>query len=599
MCGIAGVFFKKNTDLKLLEKFEGLVKQKQHKRGPDEFNRFDVTPNLFFFHNMLSIIDIGNARQPMQDEYGVITYNGEVYNYKDLKYSHEKYEKKSDTEVLLKGLHNEYISFLHKTNSMFGLGYYDKAKQLLTICRDRVGIKPVYFIETDEVFAFASTITPLVIFSQKRLNHSKLWQYYLNRAFKAPATIFEDVFELTAGSYLEFDTRAQQSSEIKVWWQRDEISSVHTDENKIVNDLEDLLNDAIRNRLIADVPVGLFLSGGVDSSMIAALTSKQTDHLNAFTVAFHDKKYDESDYAKKVCKQFDIGYNEIKVDADYFLNSITNWITIQDDIVADPSALLLYKISEHASSMNYRVLLAGEGSDELFGGYNSYRYFNWSSGIYNNIGKAIPFKSGVLSLFKNYSRHYNFLYNSLNKPTFFGTAIIFEPHLLSNLIPSFDKGTASKAFDLKHAMDLDIKDRLPNDVLTRSDRSTSGTCIELRVPFLAHQLVNYSAGISQELLMKDKIPKYLVKKLASRYFDNDFIYRKKVGFDLPIGKWLSNELKGLLESTINNSAQKDFVDIDVMKKCFQLHTEKGIDYSSKLWAFLCLELSYKYLSEID
>ena len=599
MCGIAGIFFKKQTDVTILNRFEQLVKVKQHQRGPDDFNKMEVAPGLFFFHNMLSIIDIGNASQPMQDDRGAITYNGEVYNYRNLKFSNEKYEKKSDTEVLLKGLHVEYIDFLKKTNSMFGFGYYNNASQVLTLCRDRIGIKPVYFINTDEVFAFASTITPLVIFSNKKLNHEKVWQFYLNRAFKAPDTIFDDILEMPSGSYLEFDTKTKQHKEIKKWWERKPVEELYTNEGETIEAIEELLNDSIRNRLVADVPVGLFLSGGVDSSLVAALTSKQTNNLNAFTVAFHDEKYDESAYAKKVCSQYNIGYNEIKVDAGDFLNSITDWIAIQDDIVADPSALLLYKISEYASSKNYRALLAGEGSDELFAGYNSYKYFNWSQDIYNKVGKYVPLKNTVLSFYKNDSKRYNFLYNSIKSPVFYGTAMIFEPHLLAQLLPSFDKDNASKAFDLKHAMDLDIKDRIPNDVLTRSDRSTSGTAIELRVPFLAHQLVDFSAGISQDLLMKDKTPKYLIKKLAAKYLDHDLIYRKKVGFDLPIGKWLSNELKGLLEDTINNSVQKDFIDINVIKKCFRLHTEENIDHSSKLWAFLCLELSHKYLSAIE
>lgn len=599
MCGIAGIFFKRETDSSLLKKFETLVKEKQHDRGPDEFNAFEVTPRLFFYHNMLSIIDIGNAKQPMEDAYGVLTYNGEVYNYKDLKYADENYDKKSDTEVLLKGLHREYIDFLHKTNSMFGLGYYNKAKQLLTLCRDRVGIKPLYFIETDEIFAFASTITPLVIFSQKRLNHSKLWQYYLNRAFKAPATIFDDIMELPPGSYLEYDTASQKRSDIKVWWQRDAISNIHTDETKTIDEIEALLVDAIKNRLVADVPVGLFLSGGVDSSLIAALTSKQTSNLNAFTVGFHDKKYDESEYAKKICTRFNIQYNEIKVDADYFLNSIDKWISIQDDIVADPSALLLYKISGYAHDMNYRVLLAGEGSDELFAGYNSYKYFNWTNTIYNTIGKAVPFKSGLVSLFKNYPKHYNFLYNALHKPTFYGTAVIFEPHLIGEMIKSFNVNEPQKAFDIKHALDIDIKDRLPNDLLNRSDRATSGASLELRVPFLAHQLVNYSAGISTDLLMKGKESKYLIKKLASRYIDPEIIYRKKVGFDLPIKHWLSHELKDMMQDAINTSVQKDFIDIKVIQKCFDLHVNKNIDHADKLWAFLCLELSIKKLSSIS
>jgi len=599
MCGIAGVFFKKGTDAKLLSRFEELAKVKQHQRGPDAFGKLEVVPGLFFFHNMLSIIDIGNASQPMQDDKGALTYNGEVYNYRDLRYPTEHYEKKSDTEVLLKGLNVDHVEFLKRTNSMFGFGYYNKGNQVLTLCRDRIGIKPIYFINTDEVFAFASTITPLVIFSKKNFNHKSIWQFYLNRAFKAPDTIFDDILEMPSGSYLEFDTKTAKPGDIKKWWQRKPVEELYTNENETIESIEGLLNDSIRNRLVADVPVGLFLSGGVDSSLVAALTSKQSNNLNAFTVAFHDEKFDESPYAKMVCEKFNISYNEIRVDAGDFLNSINDWIEIQDDIVADPSALLLYKISAFASSQNYRALLAGEGSDELFAGYNSYTYFNWAQNIYNKGGKLVPFKKALLSFYKNDSKKYNFLYNSINNPVFYGTAMIFEPHLLKELIHNFDKDNASKAFDLKHAMDLDIKDRIPNDVLTRSDRSTSGTAIELRVPFLAHQLVDYSAGISEKLLMKDKTPKYLVKKLAEKHLPHELIYRKKVGFDLPIRQWLSNELKGLLESTINNSVQKDFIDINVIRKCFQLHTEKNIDHSSKLWAFLCLELSYKYLSGIE
>ena len=434
MCGIAGIFFKKHINQDLLNKFGHLVQTKQHKRGPDEFNKFEVLPNLFFYHNMLSIIDIGNAGQPMYDEKGVLTYNGEVYNYKDLKYNNEKYSKHSDTEVLLKGLNTEYIEFLRKTNSMFGFGYFNKTTRLLTLCRDRIGIKPLYFIDNDEIFAFASTITPLALLSEKKLNHEKLWQFYLNRAFKAPATIFTDIFELPSASYLEFDTDLKRLRPIQKWWERKKVEDLYTDENEVIESVEQLLNDSIKNRLVADVPVGLFLSGGVDSSLIAALTAKQTSHLNAFTVSFYDEKFDESEFAKQVCTQYGIGYNEIKVNASDFLNSIDDWIMIQDDIVADPSALLLYKISQYASSLNYRALLAGEGSDELFGGYNAYKYFNWSQSIYNAVGKIMPFKKELVSLFRNDSKKYNFLYNALNKPSFYGTATVFEPHVLSELI---------------------------------------------------------------------------------------------------------------------------------------------------------------------
>jgi asparagine synthase (glutamine-hydrolysing) len=599
MCGIAGVFFKKDLNTQSLSRFELLVKTKQHKRGPDEFNKSQVLPNLFFYHNMLSIIDIGNAKQPMSDGKGVLTYNGEIYNYKGLKYPNEKYYKNSDTEVLLKGLNIEYIKFLEKTNSMFGLAYFNKATALLTLCRDRIGIKPVYFINNEEVFAFASTITPLMVFSKKRLNHLNLWQFYLNRAFKAPDTLFDDVFELPAGSFLEFDTKTFHANSVKIWWERKKVQEIYTNENEVLETIEQLLTDSIKNRLVADVPVGLFLSGGVDSSLVAALTSKQTSRLNAFTVAFHDAQFDESVYAKQVCQRYGIQYNQIEVNAKGFLNNIHEWITIQDDIVADPSALLLYKISEYASSLNYRALLAGEGSDELFAGYNAYKYFSWSQSIHNSGGKYIPFKNKLVSLFNQDSKKYNFVNNALYKPAFYGTATVFEPHLLAQLIRSLDEETPRRVYELKDAMDLDIRDRIPNDILTRSDRSTSGTSVELRVPFLAHQLVDYSAGISQALMMKNGTPKYLVKKIAARYLDHDLVYRKKVGFDLPIRKWISHDLVHLMEETIDESIQHKFIDMGVIKKCFDLHTKHNIDYSTKLWAFFCLELSYKYLTKVS
>ncbi|MEO7045188.1 MAG: asparagine synthase (glutamine-hydrolyzing) [Ferruginibacter sp.] len=597
MCGIAGIYFKKNTNADQLKKFEKLVEQMQHMRGPDKFSSLEVTPNLFLFQNMLSIIDVGNASQPMQDEKGVITYNGEVYNYRDLKYPDEHYNLHSDTEVLLKGLNREYIPFLTKTNSMFGFGYYNKASQILTICRDRIGIKPIYFIDTDEVFAFASTITPLAMFSAKRLNHTKLWHFYLNRAFQAPATIMDDIFELEAGSYIEFDTKNNTVAKSQKWWERQKIENIYTDENEVINTIEDLLKDAIKNRLVADVPVGLFLSGGVDSSLVAALTAQQSSNLNAFTVSFYDENFDESHYAKRVAKQYGINYNEIKVNANDFAGSIDKWIETQDDIVGDPSSLLMYKISQFASSLNYRVLLAGEGADELFAGYNSYKYFNWTKKLHQ-FGKFVPLKKQIAGFYKKDSKKYNFLYNALNKPVFYGTAMMFEPHLLAEMIPSFKNENPVKAYNIKSAMDLDIKDRLQNDILTRSDRPTSASSIELRVPFLAHQLVDYSAGISEELFMKDNVSKYLIKKLSLKYLDHDILYRKKVGFDLPLKSWVSNELRERLEHAIENSVQKDFINIDVIRRCFDLHIKNDIDYATKLWAFLCIELSYKYLSKI-
>ena len=211
MCGIAGLFFKRKPDRSVLGRFAQAVQVLQGDRGPDDFGVSCVTDRLYFFHNRLAIIDPGRARQPMQDDRGVITYNGEVYNFAELRFPDETYWLSSDTEVLLKGLNREGVRFLQRTQSMFGLGYYNRHSGELLLARDRVGIKQVYYIDTDEVFAFASTLKPLMQFSAGETDGDAVFDYYLNRAIKAPRTLFRDIHELAPGTVLRFDTRVNES----------------------------------------------------------------------------------------------------------------------------------------------------------------------------------------------------------------------------------------------------------------------------------------------------------------------------------------------------------------------------------------------------
>jgi len=333
MCGIAGVYFKKQVKYERLTKFRELVKIYQYKRGPDFFGEMQVTSKFFLFHNRLAIIDVNRALQPMSDNEGVIVFNGEIYNYKDLKYSDVAYKYDSDTEVLLKGLNKEHIKFLHKTISMFAFGYYNKISKKFLVARDRIGIKQVYYVNTEDVFAFASIIIPLLVFSKRELNVEALWQFYQNRAFKAPETIFKDIKLLEPGMYIEIDTRTTSILR-KRWMRRDSLKNKFKNEYDILESVECLLNESIQNRLVSDVPVGAFLSGGVDSSTIVALSSKYYPEMDVFTVSFRDKQYDESQYAKKVANRYGLKYNEIKLDCNSFLNTIEDWIQVQDDIVA-------------------------------------------------------------------------------------------------------------------------------------------------------------------------------------------------------------------------------------------------------------------------
>ncbi len=597
MCGIAGVYYKKRVNASQKERFKTLVRTSQHQRGPDAFGHKRIKDNFDFYHNRLSIIDLEHAAQPMEDEQSIIVFNGEIYNYKILKDPHENYKYDSDTEVLLKGFAKHKFDFLHQTKSMFGFAHYDKHEEKLTLCRDRIGIKQVYYIDNDEVFAFASTITPLTLFSQKNLNKDVLWGYYLNRAFKAPETIFDDIKELEAGSFITFDTQREYISKQEKWWQRSKLQNSQQDENTVLEDIESLLHTSVKERLVADVSVGSFLSGGVDSGLITAIAAKYKPNLEVFTVAMEDPAYDESAYAKAIAKRYNLRYHEVMLTGREFVDEMQSWITMQDDIVANPSALMLHKLAQLAQHNGYKVMLAGEGADELFAGYASYKRFLYAKEAYKYIGLLKPFAKPISKLFASDSRKAFFVYNLLSNPRFYGTAQLFEPPLIEKLL--HHQVVQSEAMTLKEALDRDIKDRVPNDLLTSNgDRAAMGASIEARVPFLAHELVEYTASIDETLFVQNKQMKYLLKKIAQKYIPHENIYRKKVGFEMPMNRWLRDEFKEIMMDLIANSVQKDVLDIGVIEALYKDHLSGKIDAGGKLFAFMSLELSYRHLSRI-
>ncbi|NEW61418.1 asparagine synthase (glutamine-hydrolyzing), partial [Sulfurovum sp. bin170] len=521
-------------------------------------------------------------------------FNGEIYNYESLRYKDTKYQYKSDTEVLLKGFAKEGVDFLHKTRSMFGFAFYMKEDKTISICRDRIGIKQIYYIDTDEIFAFASTLKPLVMFSEKKLNSKQLWGYYLNRAFKAPHTIFEDIKEIESGSILTFNTDKKKIKSIDKWWERDSLSNILTNEQNVLEELDRLLHQSVQDRLIADVSVGAFLSGGVDSSTITAIASQYNPKLETFTVAMKDKRYDESPYAKAVSDRYNLKYHQVMIEGKEFLDEIDNWVSMQDDIVANPSSLLLYKLATLAKENGYKVMLAGEGADEIFAGYKSYKRFLISHQIYSYTKFLKPFSSPISNLFKSNSKKKFIIENILTNPAHYSESIMFEPHLVKELLNQ--EVEKREMYSIKEALDMDIKDRVPNDLLTSNgDRATMGASIETRVPFLSHEIVNFSAKIDDSLFVKGGETKYLLKKLATRYIPHDNIYRKKVGFEMPLKDWLRDELRDTLYQLIETSVQRDFIDMNIIKSIFKAHQEKQVDASGKLWTFMALELSYRHL----
>jgi asparagine synthase (glutamine-hydrolysing) len=594
MCGIAGLFFKRKPNPGLLGAFAHAVQTLQSDRGPDDFGAICVSDHLYFFHNRLAIIDPGRARQPMEDARGVITFNGEIYNFAELRLPDETYRLSSDTEVLLKGLNRQGVSFFEHTHSMFGVGYYDRQTAEILLGRDRMGIKQVYYIDTDEIFAFASTLKPLMQFSAGETDDDAVVDYYLNRAIKAPRTLFRDIRELEAGSVLRFDTRAGRISSVERWWSPAHVERTVGDETESLAEVDRLLRRAVDYRLVSDVPVGAYLSGGVDSSLLVAIASEVAPRLETFSVAMADQRLDESHHARAVADRYGLKHHVIIAEPETFLGDVEEWALIQDDIVADPSALMLHRLSKFARDAGFKVMLSGEGADEAFCGYNA--QFRYALSLrYHPFFRTLRPAAGMIDrLLADRSKLRQFAGQLITGPSYYGVAMIFEPVILKRL---FKRGLEQprSVGSLSEALHLDIRDRLPNDLLTRTDRATMSASIEARVPFLSHELVSYSLGLSEDLLVKGHTQKYLLKKLAERYVPKSNIYRRKVGFDLPLADWLRGPLKPKFDSLLASSWQGDLIDLGFIEQIAASHQAGTIDASDKLWAFMMLELNRQAL----
>jgi asparagine synthase (glutamine-hydrolysing) len=596
MCGIAGLFFKRKPDRSLAEAFSHAVELHQGDRGPDDFDARWVTDRLVFFHNRLAIIDPLRARQPMADDEGIITFNGEVYNFAELRFPGETYRFNSDTEVLLKGLNRQGARFLGRTHCMFAFGYYNYRNGELLLGRDRIGIKQLYYIETDEVFAFASTLKPLMLLSAGETDEDAIFDYYLNRAVKAPRTIFRDIRQIEAGHLLRFDCK-RRSMRIERWWSPKETERCAGDETEIVEEIDRLLRRAVSYRLVSDVPVGIYLSGGIDSGLIAAIASETVPDLQAFSVAMPDSRLDESRHASAVAERYGLKHHLIVAEPGSFLNDITRWARIQDDIVADPSALMLYQLSKVARDAGFKVMLSGEGADEMFGGYNAqFRYV--LSRRYHGLFRPLkPGASLIDWMVAENPKLRQFVHQLITGPSYYGVATIFEPVILNRLLRRrFDPPRS--VGDFAEAIRRDLVDRLPNDLLTRTDRATMGASIETRVPFLSHEIVDYSLGIDENLLINGHTQKYLLKRLAERYMPKGSIYRRKIGFDLPLADWLRGPLRPMVDDLLEGSWQGNLIDLDFMREIVDLHQAGTIDAADKIWAFMMLELNRRSLLDL-
>lgn len=607
MCGIAGLIDfqgKFKIDDTLLDIMVSPLKF----RGPDQEGRYlHTNENLSFglVHRRLSILDLSeNGNQPMEDEEGklVIVFNGEIYNYKSIRHQlkFQNFRSNSDTEVILYAIKEWGIEgALSKIEGMFAFALFDYNDKSLIICRDRFGEKPLYYYNRDQLFAFSSDIRSFsAIPFKKTLNTYSIGYYLGEMSTPGDKTIWSEVLKLPPSHYLKV---TQTDTEIIPYWRPNYINKTPNFNGQSIKLCEDLLEEAVRKTLISDVPVGCFLSGGIDSSLVALYAARNsTERLKTFTVGFNFDRFNEAQYARYVANLIGSEHHEIYLD-NFSLDEVNVLLKEYGEPFGDSSAIPTYFISKFASQ-HVKVCIGGDGGDELFGGYGShnqaYRMQQWYSlKILKNIlskfsnSKKATYLKGVMNLEPNalsqaLDRGMGFSYDQIMKLT--GDSFI------SNSVGNEHLSVVKKALENTNCpfdviLNASVMTRLQNDYLVKTDRASMFNSLEIRTPFLDKGLFDFTSSLKFNQLMRNGINKYLTKTIAKKYFKKDFVDRPKMGFGVPIGEWMKKEWKNDFQEVLLSNLTEFPLNISYLEQIWQEHQLNKVDHSNRLWIIYVLK----------
>lgn len=562
MCGICGYVSLRNVEHR---KFEKMVDVLSH-RGPDDRGIWECSNGKYSIalgHRRLSILDLSAAgHQPMSDESGRyhIVFNGEIYNYRELRKEISEFNVVSgtDTEILLYLYIKHGMGCLKYLNGMFAFAIYDMESNSLFMARDRMGKKPLYYYSYGEEFVFASELKSIMLypFFIRKINKEVLVQYFSQNCILAPSTIFNDTCKLRAGEYLLWKDGAvdvkRYYSPIRSYF--DEQICIEGDYTECKKKLKALLYDSVEKRLIADVPVGTFLSGGIDSTLITAITSdiRGDKGVDTFTIGFSDKEFDESVFAAESAKLLGTRHHERIMSTNDMLEMLTDIATYYDEPFADYSQLPTMLVSKFARE-SVTVVLSGDGGDELFAGYSNIdtisklKKYDLILGlmrlltpsavvdlINSDIGRIILDKKQGIEKIQYYAKIRErlakeiLIYNS-------GSGIINDQEI------------AGISDWKQQRMLLDISRYLPDEIMTKTDRASMRFSLEMRCPILDYRIVELSMRIPMKYKYNNQIKKYILKDILYDYIPPKMMARPKKGFGAPVRAWLTNELRGELD----------------------------------------------------
>jgi len=624
MCGICGIynFFQNNSQF-LEEQIKKMCQVMTH-RGPDDEGYY-LDEKIGLGMRRLAIIDLITGHQPIhnEDESIWVILNGEIYNFKELREElirkGHKFYTNSDTETIVHLYEEEGENVANKLNGMFAFAIWDKKNRILLLARDRLGIKPLHFFQKNNIFIFASEIKSILVtdYYKKEIDFDALSKYFSFEYIPAPQTIFKDIKKLLPGHLIVINN---DKIKIKKYWDVRYEYEIK-DENYYTEQIYERLREAVKKRLISDVPLGVFLSGGIDSSTVTYLMSQVSNsQIRTFSIGFEEQSFNELEYARIMAKYVRSEHKEFVVKSKMVKELVPILMKYLDEPLADASIIPTYIISKLAREF-VTVALAGDGGDELFAGYDTYKAYQIAR-FYRKVPKFIRnyIIKNLVNILPASSKRLSFEFKAKK----FISGIDYPPEI-SNYIwwGAYNPSEKDKLFsdDFKSLIKedpyspvffhlknykpenmldrlgyLDIKLYLQDDLLVKVDRMSMANSLEIRVPFLDHNFVEFVTSIPYNLKLKGLKTKYILKKTMEAHLPRKVLYRKKIGFDIPLGVWIRKELKDFTLEILSkeNLNRHGFFNYSYIEKILKEHFSGKHNHRQLLWPLIIFQFWYNH-----
>ncbi|MFW3440440.1 asparagine synthase (glutamine-hydrolyzing) [Aliarcobacter butzleri] len=591
MCGIIGTNF-------LNERFDKSLELLHH-RGPDFQNSIKIG-NKQFGHTRLAIIDLDEeANQPMIFDDILLVFNGEIYNYKELIHvEHLECKTKSDSEVLIR-LYQKYgFDFLNKLNGMFSFCIYDMKKDLYFCARDRYGKKPFFYYFKDNKFIFSSSVKSILnlLDYKPNLNKvalSKYMQYFVSFG---EDSFYQDIFKLEASTYLIYEPNKSPELQKKKYYKINTYKAIK-DEKQALNDIEEFLFKSVEYRLNSDVEVASLLSGGIDSSLISALYTKISGKkINTFSIGYDEyKNYCELDFAQITAKHINSNHHPVEINQKEYINHFEQTLDMLEEPHGDSAAVPLNILTKQIHKAGIKTVLSGEGSDEIFLGYDNYakflKYYEFEKSLSN---EQNLFLNDIIGALQNNTKESEYLRRIVKKQNLYNSFgeiyTDIQRKRLFKKVPTYKSETA-KQDPVDWMSYIDLKIWLGESLLSKVDRISMGNSLEVRTPFLDFNLVNYMFSVESHIKVGDT-NKYLLKKIAQKYIPETIINRTKKGFNSPFNEWLNKEYKDkILEVIVEVNNQTNLFNHEYILHIYEL--SKSNKFKQHLYSLFVFSLWYK------